>query len=99
MGLEILCACFCDVWPDRTLSNIRHSSFSSYQVDSKLFLALSVSQPVELHVCGFGSLWFDFEVDDGICHEIVSLKRCWRLCVAQFFKYDADVHRLTGHDI
>ena len=68
--------------------------FSTSPVDSKLILALSVSQPVESHFQVLGSLWSDTVVDYGIRHGIVSLKWCWRLCVAQLFEYDADGHRL-----
>ena len=73
--------------------------FSRSLVDSKLFLAFHFSQPVELHIHGLGLLWSDFSVDDGIRHGIVSLKWCWSLCVAQFFYYDVDIHRFTGHNI
>ena len=68
--------------------------FSISTVDSKLFLAYYVSQPAELHFHGLGSIWFEFAVGEAICHKIVSLKQCWRLCVAQLFEYDADGHRL-----
>ena len=52
------------------------------QIYYKLFLALCVSQPVELHIHYFCSLWFNFAIAYRIYHWIICLQWCWWLFVS-----------------
>ena len=42
--------------------------FAGPPVNAELLLALSVSEPVELHVHRFCSFWLYFDIDDTIGH-------------------------------
>ena len=68
-------------------------------INCELLLCFAVSQPVEPHVHCFGSFCLYFAVDDGVGHCIVGLDRCGGLFVAEFLEDNADVYRLSCHDV
>ena len=55
-------------------------------MNCKLPLLGSITEPVEAHVYGFGSLLFDGVIDDAFSTGIVSLDGCGGLLVAKEFK-------------
>ena len=68
-------------------------------VESELFLAFAVAQPVESHVHCFCSLGLDFAVDDCVGHRIVCLDWGGGLFVAHLLEDDADVYGFSCHDV
>ena len=48
--------------------------FSGAPVDAEMFLAFSVTEPVEGHVHGFSVLWLDLAIDDAFGSGVVGLK-------------------------
>ena len=65
-------------------------------IEPKLFLALSVSQPVEAHVRWFCSLGLDPLIDDTFYYGIVHLYWFWWLLVSYFVQDDLGVYCLAS---
>ena len=57
-----------------------------FPVDVELSLLGSVSQPVEPHVHGFGSLLFDSVIDYSLGCTVISLDRCSWLGMSKFLE-------------
>ena len=73
--------------------------FSWSPVETKLFLAFTIAEPMEAHIHGFRSFWLYFSIDNAICHRIVRLQWSGRLFVSHLFKNDANVDGLACHDV
>ena len=73
--------------------------FAGAPVKLELIVAFTATQPVKLHIHGFGAFWLYFAIDDGVCHGIFGLDGGGRLFVSHFFEDDADVYGFTRHDV
>ena len=72
---------FCRVMLGRVISKI---VFAFFPVDTKLILFLSIANPIQSHVHGFGSALDDGVGDDASGTFVVELNWCWPLLVAHF---------------
>lgn len=61
-----------------------------FPVDFELFLADTVTHPVELHIHDLGAALFDGLVENAGDSAVVCDDRCGRLWMAQFFKAGAE---------
>ena len=78
---------------------VRIVQFSWSPINSELFLAFSVLQPMETRVHRLRLFWLDLAVDACICHCIICLYRRGWLLVAHFFKDDTNVNCFSCHDV
>ena len=69
--------------------------FSWSPIEPKLFLAFSVSQPVEMHVHCLRLFGLDSLIDDTFRHGVIRLYWCGGLLVSHFFQNDSDVYCLA----
>jgi len=56
--------------------------FSWAPIDTELFLAFAITEPMEAHVHGFGVRGLDFAIDHSISHCVVGLESCGGFLVA-----------------
>jgi len=56
----------------------------------KLALAIAITEPVESYVHSLGAFLFDHVIDDPTGGVVVSLQRCGRLRMTQFFQSSVD---------
>ncbi len=73
--------------------------FARFPIDAELFLAFSVSEPMDSHIHCLGPFWLLISIDDTVNHCVASLEWRVRLFVVPFLQDDANVHSFSCHDV
>ena len=68
-------------------------------VDTELYLAFSVAEPVKAHVHGFSAFRLDLAIDNAFGSGVVSLKGCGWLFMTEPFEDNANEDGFARHNV